>query len=113
MDVVKVLPRRRVHEVVVDFRRYVKELVDMAALEFEFESSVHIRICVISDLGYTCVRDEGPVHWSRASFRRRDVPDKRTRLPQVLQPPRSQVAVATSLVWQQRILPTSLLGLTY
>src|SRR5215813_3887062 len=75
--VVIVLPRQRVNEFVVSFRRYIKELVDTAALEFQFESAVHIRIFMISNLSYTFGRDEGPMHWSRASFQQRDVSSER------------------------------------
>src|SRR5262249_40351441 len=74
-----VLPGGRVHEFVIGFRRHIKKLVDMAALEFQLESPMHIRIFMISNLSYASGRDEGPVHWSRASFHQRDVSHGRIR----------------------------------
>src|SRR5262250_2327330 len=82
MVVVIVLSRGRVHKFVISFRRYIKELVDTAALELQLESAVHIRIFMISNLSYTCGRDEGPVHRPRASFQQRDVSDERIRMRQ-------------------------------
>jgi len=50
------------YQLIVDILRNIKELVDMTALELQFERSMYFRIFVISNFRDTFGRNVGSMH---------------------------------------------------